>query len=57
MPNLGLPELILLLVVLAISVAFIAGGVWLIRSVVSGAERTRIQELEARVRQLEQRQR
>ncbi|OLV16570.1 hypothetical protein [Deinococcus marmoris] len=56
MPNLGLSELILLLVVLAISVTFIAGVVWLIRSVVGGAERTRIQELEARVRELEQRQ-
>ncbi|CAM3894096.1 hypothetical protein [Deinococcus frigens] len=55
MPNVSSLEVVLLLVSLAISVAFIAGAVWLIRRLTGGAEQGRIRELEARVRELEQR--
>ncbi|WP_211252369.1 hypothetical protein, partial [Deinococcus marmoris] len=50
----GIPEMLLILTLLT---GGIAGAVWLVRRVTGGAEGTRIRELEARVRELEQRQR
>ncbi|WP_192930769.1 hypothetical protein [Deinococcus sp. AJ005] len=57
MPNVSPLELILLLVVLTSSVAFIVGVVWLTKRMVNGTEQTKIRELEARVQELEQRRR
>lgn len=46
-----------MLVILTLLTGGIAGAVWLVRRVTGGAEGTQIRELEARVRELEQRQR
>lgn len=53
MPNIGPLELIVMLVFLAIGIAFIAGVVWLIRRLTGGVEQAKIRELEARVQELE----
>ncbi|WP_415785148.1 hypothetical protein [Deinococcus saxicola] len=50
-------ELIVMLVMLALLIGAVVGLVWLIRRLTGGAKGTRIHELEARVQELERRQR